>query len=149
MDARKWQVQLIVAGVDGSEPSNDAAMAAANLARSVGARLHLVTVVRPPEGWWGIVESPPPAEALGNALAEAQRKVLDAVVEATDLTGVEYETVEEIGDPGKALAAYCETHDVDLLVIGRHGAGLLDRVTLGSVGHRLVHHAPCPVLVVP
>lgn len=144
-----WKAKLIVVGVDGSEASIDAALVGASLARSVGAKLHIVTVVKPPEGWWGIIESPPTASALGNALEEAQRKVLDLTTARIDLEGIEYQTVEEIGDPGRSLAAYCEEHEADLLVIGRHGAGLFDRVTIGSVTHRLLHDAPCPLMVVP
>lgn len=144
-----WNAQLIVVGVDGSDASVDAALVATSLARSTGAKLHIVTVVKPPEGWWGIVESPPTAEALGNALEEAQRKVLDLTTSRIDLSDIEHQTVEEIGDPGRSLAAYCHDNGADLLVIGRHGAGLFDRVTIGSVTHRLLHDAPCPVMVVP
>ncbi|MBT8207634.1 MAG: universal stress protein, partial [Acidimicrobiia bacterium] len=111
-----WKAKLIIVGVDGSDASVDAASVAASLARSAGARLHIVTVVKPPEGWWGIIESPPTASALGNALEEAQRKVLDLTTSRVDLDGIEYETVEEIGDPGRALAGYCEQHEADLLV---------------------------------
>ena len=36
-----------------------------------------------------------------------------------------------------------------LLVIGSRGRGGLDDMSLGSVAHALLHHAPCPVAVVP
>jgi nucleotide-binding universal stress UspA family protein len=35
------------------------------------------------------------------------------------------------------------------MVIGRRGAGLIERIMLGSVANRLVHDAPCPVMLVP
>ncbi len=37
----------------------------------------------------------------------------------------------------------------DLLVIGRRGAGLAERVLLGSVADRLAHHSKIPVLIIP
>lgn len=144
-----WEPRLIVAGVDGSEQSNRAAGVAAGLARIRGATLVIVTVVRPPEGWWGIVGSPPTAEALGDSLSDAQRDVLDATVAALDLEGVDYRTREEIGDAAVQLVAVCEELDADLLVVGRRGSGLLRRMVVGSVANHLIHESTSPVLVVP
>ena len=144
-----WSPNVIVAATDGSEQSLRAANAAAALARTNDAHLFIVTVVRPPEGWWGIVGAPPPAESLGNALADAQRVVLEKTVEAVDLSGVRFETVEEVGDPANQLASFAETKEADLIVIGQRGAGLVERIMVGSVADRLVHIAKVPVLVVP
>jgi len=144
-----WNPKLVVVGVDGSDESLRAARTAAGLAKATGAKLLIVTVVRPPEGWWGVVGSPPPASALADALADAQRKVLDHTIEATSLDDIDFDTVEEIGDPAARLVAVCEDNDADVLVIGKQGEGLLRRVVLGSVAHHLVHEAPCPVLLVP
>jgi nucleotide-binding universal stress UspA family protein len=144
-----WQPNVIVAGVDGSEAAIDAVRVAVDLARSQSAKLYIVTVVRPPEGWWGIVGSPPTAEALGDSLSDAQRNVLDRALRAVDLTGMDYETQEEIGEPSSRLIDVCNRVDADVLVVGRRGAGLLRRMMVGSVANHLVHEAPCPVLVVP
>ena len=144
-----WSPDVIVAATDGSDQSLRAANVAAALARSNDATLYIVTVVRPPEGWWGIVGAPPPAESLGNALADAQRIVLEKTAAAIDLSGVRYETVEEVGDPANQLAAFAEAKDADLLVIGQRGAGLVERIMVGSVADRLVHIAHTPVMVVP
>lgn len=144
-----WSPNVIVAATDGSEQSLRAANAAAALARTNNAHLFIVTVVRPPEGWWGIVGAPPPAESLGNALADAQRIVLEKTVEAVDLTGVRFDTVEEVGDPANQLASFAEAKEADLMVIGQRGAGLVERIMVGSVADRLVHISKVPVLVVP
>jgi len=144
-----WSPNVIVSATDGSEQSLRAANAAAALARTNDAHLFIVTVVRPPEGWWGIVGAPPPAESLGNALADAQRVVLEKTVDAVDLEGVRFDTVEEVGDPANQLAAFAESKEADLLVIGQRGAGLVERIMVGSVADRLVHISSVPVLVVP
>lgn len=144
-----WQVSKIVAGVDGSEGSTRAAEHAAAIARYWKARLYLVTVVRTPEGWWGIGGAPPSPEALSAALIEGQQKILSDMEGHLDLDGVEYETLEELGDPVSRIIDVCEGNGADLLVIGRRGAGIAERLILGSVADRLCHLAPCPVLVVP
>lgn len=144
-----WDLKTVVAGVDGSEGSTRAAEHAVAIARKWNARLLLVTVVRTPEGWWGIGGAPPTPEALSVALIEGQKQVLDQVEAHLNLDGVDYETIQELGDPVSRLIVVCEEHQADLLVIGRRGAGLVERVILGSVADRLCHHAPCSVLLVP
>jgi len=79
-----WDPVQIVVGVDGSEQSIRAARVAAGMAKAQASRLHIVTVVRPPEGWWGVVGSPPPAEALSASMERAQRSVLDKTLAAID-----------------------------------------------------------------
>jgi len=144
-----WNPKAIIVGVDGSETSMRAAEIATDVARSLQARLLLATVVRPPEGWWGIGGAPPSPEALSAALVEGQQQVLRETEEGLDLDGIDYETVEELGDPSSRLIAVAEEREAGLIVIGKRGAGLAERVMLGSVADRLCHHSPVPVMVVP
>ncbi|GGN84689.1 universal stress protein [Actinoplanes lobatus] len=39
------------------------------------------------------------------------------------------------------------SHHAQLVVVGSHGHGALTGTLLGSVGHQLLHHADCPVLI--
>ena len=144
-----WGPKVVVVGVDGSEQSKHAAAVAADLVRCHEARLHVVTVVRPPEGWWGIVGSPPPADSIASSMSEAQRGILDLTIEGIDLEGIEWSASEEIGEPASALSDVCRELEADVLVVGRRGAGLVERLVMGSVADRLAHYAPCPVLIVP
>lgn len=149
MDVPGWDVRNVVVGVDGSDQSRHAARVGADIARKNGAVLHLVTIVRPPEGWWGIVGSPPTPSALSKSLTEAQREILDAAIAEIDLSDMEVIQIEDVGDPARMLLDYAERIDADVMVIGRRGAGLIERIMLGSVANRLAHDATCPVLLVP
>ena len=82
-------------------------------------------------------------------MEHAQRTVLDQTLESVDTEGIEVTSSEEIGDPSSALIEYCRGVQADLLVVGRRGAGVVERIVLGSVADRLAHHAPCPLLIVP
>lgn len=144
-----WNPRQIVVGVDGSDQSHRAATVAAAIAKTHGAKLHVLTVVRPPEGWWGVVGSPPPADALAASMEHAQRTVLDQTLERLDAAGLDMVSSEEIGDPSSALIDYCTRIGADLLVVGRRGAGMVERIVLGSVADRLAHHAPCTLMIVP
>ncbi|HDL49316.1 MAG TPA: universal stress protein, partial [Actinobacteria bacterium] len=79
---KTWAPKIIVAATDGSEGSVRASQVAANIARAWGSKLLLVTVVRPPEGWWGIGGAPPTATALTKALDDAQQEALDSTLGA-------------------------------------------------------------------
>lgn len=144
-----WNLQTIVVGVDGSEQSLDAARVAIAIARRWDARLLIVTVVRPPEGWWGIGGAPPTPDAFAAAVVEGRRRILDRAEASLPLEDVDYETVEEIGDPAMQLSDVCRREDAQLLVVGRRGAGIVERLIVGSVADRVAHAAPCPVLTVP
>jgi nucleotide-binding universal stress UspA family protein len=144
-----WTPSVIIAAVDGSEQSDRAAALAASLARTHDARLILVTVVRPPEGWWGVTGEPPTPAALSEALITGQQRILSEVEKNIDLQGVDYTTLEELGDPTSAILALCERERADLLIVGRRGAGVVERMVIGSVADRLAHHARCPLLIVP
>lgn len=144
-----WKIGTILVGVDGSEGSQRAAEHGAALARIRGAELLLATVVRPPEGWWGIGGAPPTPEAMSAALVEGQQKILADVVAQLDLEDVEHETIEDVGDPATRLLGLADERGADLIVIGKRGASLAERVILGSVADRVTHLAEVPILVVP
>ena len=51
------------------------------------------------------------------------------------------------GFPAKELVD--ASHDADLVVVGSRGGGGFGRLMLGSVSSQVIHHAACPVVVVP
>ena len=60
--------------------------------------------------------------------------------------GIEAETVEAQGDPGAVIVDAAK--DADLVVVGSRGLNPIKRILLGSVSSKVVHRAPCDVLVV-
>jgi nucleotide-binding universal stress UspA family protein len=51
------------------------------------------------------------------------------------------------GFPAKALIK--GSHGSDLIVIGSRGTGGFESLLLGSISAQVVHHAACPVVIVP
>jgi nucleotide-binding universal stress UspA family protein len=60
--------------------------------------------------------------------------------------GIEAEVVEGQGDPGAVIVEAAK--DADLVVVGSRGLNPIERLLLGSVSSKVVHRAPCDVLVV-
>ncbi|MFB6084468.1 MAG: universal stress protein [Halorientalis sp.] len=56
-------------------------------------------------------------------------------------------TVAE-GKPSETILDHADEADCDLIVMGTHGRGGLDRLLLGSVAERVVRRSPIPVMTV-
>ncbi|KAF8728754.1 hypothetical protein HU200_018032 [Digitaria exilis] len=59
---------------------------------------------------------------------------------------VRVETCVEKGDPRDVICGAAEK--ADMVVMGSHGYGFLQRALLGSVSNHCVHNCKCPVVVV-
>ncbi len=63
--------------------------------------------------------------------------------------GVRVEQVTLSGSPSAALLGLADGTEADLIVAGTRGAGLMQRLLLGSVATRLMRHSTRSVLIVP
>ncbi|WVZ57034.1 hypothetical protein U9M48_007478 [Paspalum notatum var. saurae] len=61
---------------------------------------------------------------------------------------VRVETCVEMGDPRDVICGAAEKAGADMLVMGSHGYGLLQRALMGSVSNHCVQNCKCPVVVV-
>jgi nucleotide-binding universal stress UspA family protein len=50
------------------------------------------------------------------------------------------------GKPSSEVLRVAAEEQVDLIVVGTHGKGLLDKAIFGSTTERVIRRAPCPVL---
>ena len=89
------------------------------------------------------------ATTLAAAPGVEHRRLLDeAVREVVGDTGDPRLTAEVVaGGVAETLCALSK--DARLLVVGSHGHGNLTRTVLGGVARYCVHHASCPVVVIP
>lgn len=141
----------IIVGVDGSDHSYRALMWAMQEAAHHHAPLTVMTVYSFParpatEAFWGVRALPD-----GGFNAEhARRVVQDAVDKAAgEISGTAPEVTVTVtmGQPTEELVT--ASRDADMLVVGSRGTGGFSRLLLGSVSSQVVHHAACPVVVIP
>ena len=65
------------------------------------------------------------------------------------LGNVSIDVHEELleGPEAEAILAVAETRQADLIIMGTRGLSSLQGLLLGSVAHKVIHHASCPVMV--
>ena len=135
----------ILVAVDTAALGTDVLPTADEIARCTGAEVALVSVadVR----GIGVSETSPPAQVTAAKLREDAQALLDAA--ASQLTSVSgpLRLVRE-GFPDKEIIAAAHDWHADLLIMGTHGRTGLAHMFKGSVAESVLHHAPCPVLVV-
>ncbi|CAN5606509.1 universal stress protein [soil metagenome] len=144
----------VVIATDGSEAALAAAHDAVGLLRP-DAQVIVVAVVpdrEDPMESAGGIEGPIITEEQADEDAERALVAGEQAVERTAQAvpgQVRTEVVPSHAKTEVALGAIVAREAADLLVIGSEQPGWLQRLFGGSTVDRIIHHAPCPVLVVP
>lgn len=143
----------IVVGVDGSANARPALKWAMREAAMREAPLTVLTVNEIAASFWTGKPVTVPADQL---LRENARKAASELVDKTakELGKSSPASVDVQAVNGFAAAELIEaSRDADLLVVGArggaHAGGLADHMPLGSISNKVLHHAECPVVVVP
>jgi nucleotide-binding universal stress UspA family protein len=138
-------MKQILVGLDGSPRATRVLAVATTIARATGAKLTLVRSVGippdVPEDFWKATDEP-----LIQLLQRNAREALEVLASKAPkelLGGCEV----IIGVPWQTVCERAREIGADLVVIGSHGYGGLDRV-LGTTAAKIVNHASCSVLVV-
>lgn len=139
----------ILVATDFSPESGDALRYAASLAQHGAAALILVHVVEPlPVAHQPMVERAFDVTAYHASLREAAKTELHGWAPDYVRLGCDTEDVVVLGKPYVEVLRIAAERDVDLIVLGVHGRGALDRLVFGSTTEHLVRRASCPVLTV-
>jgi nucleotide-binding universal stress UspA family protein len=140
-------MNAIVVGTDGSETAAQALRQAGDLAKSTGAKLHIVSAYVPASGV-RVAGGVSDRESWMVGPDVQVDSVLDQAMGSMHAQGVETECHARKGDPADALLQVAAEHDADLIVVGNKGMTSARRFLLGSVPDKISHHAPCSVLIV-
>lgn len=141
--------QTILCAVDFSDPSTTGLEYAVSLAGHAAARLVLISVLD-----WPVTEMAPAGVRLSTLDAFRREWETHAAEElrraATAATGgaMPAEEVVAVGKPSREILRVATSVGADLIVMGVHGRGSLERAMLGSTTHQVIRHATCPVLTV-
>ncbi len=136
---------------DGSDAALHAARTAARIACQFGSEVILLNVFddsigrMPSLGVWEIgIPLTDFVQYASKVQQDAEERTGAVFMEA----GVPFRPLQEMGNPVEIILSVAERKSADLIVMGSHGQGGFDRLTLGSVSDKVTHHATCPVLIV-
>jgi nucleotide-binding universal stress UspA family protein len=137
----------ILVGHDGSRSSSEAVAWAAGHAARLGVPLHVLRA-------WVLTNAPRP-RTMEPGFVPPERDFEEAVLEqlARDVEALHLPadcTVELHAAHGQSSSKLLEAAaGVEMLVVGRRGAGGFRGLLTGSTADQVVRHSPCPVVVVP
>ena len=139
-------IKKILCAIDRSPSSLQAFGYAIALARWQSARLNLLEVVEeaPPPG----VTRAPKGDGVPNETRTALERDLRRALTARRASDVKVEISMRKGTAVQEILAQAKTSRADLVVIGSHGRGGVQRLVLGSVAEKVLRLATCPVLTV-
>jgi len=135
--------QRVLVAMDLSEAARPTIEAGERIARLFDAKLRVLHVVEP--------LPIPPEPVVPYDLREYQalqveqfkREIWSLVTLPDAQQDIRYGSVAE------AIAAAADDWNADLLVLGSHGKGWVDRFLIGSVTERVLNHLPAATLVIP
>jgi len=138
--------QKILCPVDFSEPSKHALEYATMLSSWYGASLTALQVV-------GLASPPIPDVAVLATVTpedlEAHSRDLRLFVEVSAGGDCHANVAIRQGTVVNEILAEAQTLPADVIVMGTHGLGGVERFVLGSVTETILRKAPCPVFTVP
>ena len=138
----------LLAAVDLSDESAQVLEKARATADSHGAKLSLVTVVKPITQAYGGLDMAPIAKGSGSFEEEAFKQASQQMWDKAIVYRVDHADVHvKVGNPAREIRDSASELQVDLIVVGthgRHGLGLL----LGSTANAVLHGVGCDVLAV-
>lgn len=144
-------MKTIVLGYDGSDDADLALERAVSVARAFGSKLVVAVVEGIDPALMAPLGMGMPAPVLMAEPVEggwARESQIEQARTQLDASGVPYEIVSPIGSVAAELVDVADEHRADLIVVGTHEPGLLERLFMGSVSGDVVRTANCDVLVV-
>ena len=146
----------ILVPLDESSLAERALPVAKDMAGQFEATLHLLEAVDPQSELFSGADSASASQydvkALQNSTelrVNKARRYLDNVAGVCRDEGLKVRTEVREATAPKSIESYATDNEIDLIVIGTHGRGGIQRMLVGSVTDRVIRSVGIPVLVIP
>lgn len=140
------KLKRILVPTDFSESARHALTYGISFAQEYKAELILLHVVETiPVGYASDLFPVPMAEVFQEMSGYARAELAKLGSEAAQ-RGIQAREIVAQGKPSAEICRVAEEETADMIVLGTHGKGMLDKALFGSTTERVVRRAPCPVL---
>ena len=149
MAAYSRGVKTILAPVDFSDVSDAVVAEAAGLAKALGGRVVVLSVIQPPvitNEYAPLMENIAEITAAGE---KAASKRLAGIQDKLEAEGLSVDVVQLSGAPVPQIADQAKKFAADYIVMGSHGHTAFYDLLVGSTTHGVLMRAKCPVVIVP
>ena len=143
--AKRVLLTKILVTTDFSEVSDRALDYAIALARRYDARIYLAHVITPDPFQFA---EPQLAQATYEKVRQAAEEGITDILISGKLRGVPHEVLMQEGNVWPTLDKLISEHEIDLVVVGTHGRGKVQKILIGSVAEEIFRQADCAVLTV-
>jgi len=136
-------MKKILVPIDGSKYSFKALEKARVLCEKFGSELIVITVVSDIVA----LNVDYKIDIISQNIASAEQMLKQIELDFRD-SNIKLTTLYKVGDITREIVEQAEKNDVDLIVMGSRGLGMLSRTFLGSISHKVINNTDKSVLVV-
>lgn len=135
------KIRKILCPVDFSERSKEAFMTALEITKIFSASLEVLSVA-------------PSYESIKENKNKNIQDNINLIVKETTNKLKEFSKVKDIektvlhGNPYETISSYAKEKEIDLIIMGARGLGLIKGMLIGSVTDAVLKSSPCPVMVI-
>ena len=142
------KLKKVLVPTDFSDSARQALRYGMSFAKEYGAELVLLHVVENLTVGYASDLFPVPMAEVFQEISGYAKSELAKLGEEARRRGLTVEEQVVQGKPSAEIIRYATEHEIDVIVLGTHGKGMLDQALFGSTTERVVRRAPCPVLTV-
>jgi nucleotide-binding universal stress UspA family protein len=142
------KLKKVLVPTDFSDSARQALRYGMSFAKEYGAELVLLHVVENLTVGYASDLFPVPMAEVFQEISGYAKTELAKLGEEARRRGITVREEVSQGKPSAEIIRFATENEIDVIVLGTHGKGMLDQALFGSTTERVVRRAPCPVLSV-
>jgi nucleotide-binding universal stress UspA family protein len=140
-------LKKILVATDGSDHARKAVDYASDIAAKYQAKVYIIHAVPPVPRMAEL--GPDVLQTIEEGQKKYARQIIEEGEEEIKKMGIKnYQSDILYGDPVQEIIEFARKNDIDMIVMGSHGAGRIETFLLGSVSNKVCHLAECTCVTV-